>query len=99
MPGMGEYSGMRAVTAPTRDDVLAAADRIGRFLEPTPLVESDGFLLKLETFQPTGSFKVRGATSALTKLDEPVVTASAGNAALAVAWAAQQLGLDATVVV
>src|SRR4051794_26279357 len=90
---------MRAVTAPTRDEVLAAAGRIGRFLEPTPLVASDGFELKLETFQPTGSFKVRGALAALTLLDEPVVTASAGNHGLATAWAAQQLGLDATIVV
>jgi threonine dehydratase len=90
---------MRTVEAPTRDDVRAAEQRIRPFLPPTPLVASDGFGLKLETFQPTGSFKVRGALAALTRVDEPVVTASAGNHGLAVGWAAQQLRLDATVVV
>jgi threonine dehydratase len=101
MPGKSQYSAVRIVETPTRGDVEAAAERIGPFLEPTPLVESDGYALKLETFQPTGSFKVRGAVAALTDLDpgEPIVTASAGNHGLALAWAAQQLGFDATVVV
>ena len=90
---------MRTVEAPTREDVRAAEQRIRPFLPPTPLVASDGFALKLETFQPTGSFKVRGALAALTRVDEPVVTASAGNHGLAVGWAAQKLRLDATVVV
>jgi threonine dehydratase len=90
---------MRTVEAPTREDVRAAAERIRPFLPPTPLVASDGFALKLETFQPTGSFKVRGALAALTALDEPIVCASAGNHGLGVAWAAAQLGLDATIVV
>jgi threonine dehydratase len=99
MPGTDEYTRMRAVEAPTREDVRAAEERIRRFLPPTPLVESDGFALKLETFQPTGSFKVRGAVAALSVLDEPVVCASAGNHGLGVAWAAAQLGLDATIVV
>jgi threonine dehydratase len=57
-------------------------------------------LLKLEIVQPTGSFKVRGGLAALTLLppDERVVAASAGNHALGIAWAAEQLGIDATVV-
>ena len=99
MPGTHQYTGMRTVEAPTREDVHAAEQRIRPLLPPTPLVASDGFALKLETFQPTGSFKVRGALSALTLLDEPVICASAGNHGLAVAWAARQLGLDATIVV
>ena len=101
MPGTVEYSRMRAVQKPTRDDVLAAETRVRAFLAPTPLVESDGFSLKLESLQPTGSFKVRGAVSALTLLEpgERVVTASAGNHGLAVAWAAERLGLEATIVV
>jgi threonine dehydratase len=90
---------MRTVEAPTLEDVHAAETRIRPYLPPTPLVPSDGFHLKLETFQPTGSFKVRGALSALTLADEPVVCASAGNHALAIAWAAAELGIDATVVV
>jgi threonine dehydratase len=85
---------MRTVHAPTRADVEAAVR-----LPPTPVVDSDGFRLKLETLQPTGSFKVRGALNALSKLDGPVVTASAGNFGLAVAWSAGRLGLAATVVV
>jgi threonine dehydratase len=86
---------MRTVQAPTRADVLAAAERIGPYLPPSPLIAG----LKLETLQPTGSFKVRGALNALLLSDEPVVTASAGNFGLGIAWAAQQLGRQATVVV
>lgn len=85
---------MRTVQPPTRADVEQAVR-----LEPTPLVESDGFTLKLETLQPTGSFKVRGAANALARVDEPVVTASAGNFGLALAWAATRAGIEATVVV
>jgi threonine dehydratase len=101
MPGTDEYTGVRTVQAPTRDDVLAAAERLRLHLRPTPVVESDGCLLKLESLQPTGSFKVRGALAALTALEPgtQVVTASAGNHGLAIAWAAEKLGLDATIVV
>ncbi|MQA01308.1 MAG: pyridoxal-phosphate dependent enzyme [Streptosporangiales bacterium] len=63
---------------------------------------ADGeLLLKLETCQPTGAFKVRGALNALSNLpaDTPVVTASAGNAGLGVAYAAGRLGRTATIVV
>jgi threonine dehydratase len=85
---------------PSRDAVLEARDRLDPYLEATPLVESPalGTLLKLETVQPTGSFKVRGAFSALSLLAEgtPVVTASAGNHARC--HAAETLGLPATVV-
>jgi threonine dehydratase len=60
--------------------------------------------LKLETLQPTGSFKVRGALvavgAALARDPElPIVTASAGNHGLGVAFAASRLGAGATVVV
>jgi threonine dehydratase len=82
-------------------DVVAAA------LPPTPLIQSpglgDGVSLKLEGFQPTGAFKVRGALAALSamagKASGGVVTASSGNHALGVAWAAQRLDISATVVV
>lgn len=59
--------------------------------------------LKLESLQVTNSFKARGALNALTRLrDEQgagvrVVTASAGNHGRAIAWAAERLGLGATV--
>lgn len=90
-------------------DVYRARQRIGTRVRRTPLVESPSLsalagtrvLLKLETVQPTGSFKVRGATHALAVLAEQgctrVVTASTGNHGRAVAYAAQALGMQATV--
>jgi threonine dehydratase len=95
---------MRAVRVPTVDDVLAAREIVARDLPPTPVIASealgDGVILKLETMQPTGSFKVRGALSAIAKEpSEAVVTASAGNHGLGVAYAATRYGATATVVV
>jgi len=60
--------------------------------------------LKLENLQPIGSFKLRGALNAIRRarpenLRAGVVTASAGNMAQGVAWAARELGLPCTVVV
>ena len=58
--------------------------------------------LKLETLQPTGSFKVRGAlaaTAAYAGAPGGIVTASAGNHGLGIAWAASRLGVQATIVV
>ncbi|WNM26121.1 threonine ammonia-lyase [Demequina capsici] len=58
--------------------------------------------MKLENLQRTGSFKLRGATYRLSRLTDAerargVVAASAGNHAQGVAFAAQQLGIDATI--
>ena len=60
--------------------------------------------LKLENLQPIGSFKIRGATNAIRQarteeLAAGVVTASAGNMAQGVAWAAREAGVPATIVV
>jgi threonine dehydratase len=90
-------------------DVYRARRRIeGRVLR-TPLVASPALsavanapvYLKLETVQPTGSFKVRGATNALVRLAQAgcsrVVTASTGNHGRAVAHAAHALGIEAVV--
>jgi threonine dehydratase len=95
---------IRHVSAPTRKDLDAAWAVVGRRLAPTPLVPAptlgEGVHLKLETLQPTGSFKVRGGLAALSRAGGgPVITASAGNAGLGIAWAAAALGVDATVVV
>ncbi len=75
----------------------------------TPLVrlEHDGeaeLYLKLETLQPVNSFKIRGAGNAILKataaeLADGVVTASAGNMAQGVAYAARLRGVPATIVV
>jgi threonine dehydratase len=93
----------------TLADVYAARRRMeGRVLR-TPLVESHALsaiakapvYLKLETVQPTSSFKLRGATNALVRLAEAgctrVVTASTGNHGRAVAHAARALGIEAAV--
>jgi threonine dehydratase len=60
--------------------------------------------LKLENLQPVGSFKIRGATNAIRaaspeQLAGGVVTASAGNMAQGLAWAAREAGVPATIVV
>jgi threonine dehydratase len=59
--------------------------------------------LKLENLQPIGSFKIRGAANAITRLppeqlEGGVVTASAGNMAQGVAWCARKLGIPCTVI-
>ena len=59
--------------------------------------------LKLECLQPIGSFKLRGATSAIRQADPAawrggVWTTSAGNMAQGVCWVARELGVPATVV-
>lgn len=59
--------------------------------------------LKLECFQHTGTFKARGALSVVTALPDPekgigITAASAGNHAIAAAWAARQFGMSAKVV-
>jgi threonine dehydratase len=92
-------------------DVLAARDRVAATARHTPLDYSHTFSsmtgadvhLKLETFQRTGSFKIRGATNRIATLSEAereagVVTASAGNHAQGVALAATRIGVDSKIV-
>lgn len=92
----------RIVSAPISADLAAAREVVSRHLRPTPLVATgDRSWLKLETLQPTGAFKVRGAIAALSAIDlsSRIVTASAGNHALGLAWASQKLSIPATIVV
>ena len=95
----------RAVSAPTHGDLDAAWSTVRRHLARSPVDLGAGTVedpvLKLENLHPTGSFKVRGALNALGALDPgiPVVTASAGNHGLGVAFASRALGRSATVVV
>ena len=86
-------------------DVLAAQARLRRYLEPTPThyAERFGCWLKLENLQRTGSYKVRGALNALLAMRErcderTVVTASAGNHAQGLAWAAYCLNVPVVTV-
>jgi len=90
--------------------IEAARDRIAGTATRTPLVRlrvEDApaeIYLKLENLQPISSFKIRGAINAVL-LAAPgdrakgLVTASAGNMAQGVAWAARTLGVPATIVV
>jgi threonine dehydratase len=67
----------------------------------TPVVAFDDRIqLKLESLQPIRSFKLRGALNAMRAqpLQDVVVTASAGNMAQGVAWAARELGVRARIV-
>jgi threonine dehydratase len=97
----------REVRPPMAAQFESARDAVARNLRPTPLVPLHGALgtlwCKLETLQPGGSFKVRGAVAAISaavadRPDVQIVTCSAGNHGLGVAFAAQLLGVPATVV-
>lgn len=94
----------------TKEDILAAAQRVAPYVRTTPVIRlergcfdvaADTFL-KLECLQVTGSFKPRGAFNRL--LSEPippsgVIAASGGNHGIAVAYVAQKLGVRAEIYV
>lgn len=91
-------------------ETITAADCVIRpYLRRTPVVEvraprgaSHDVTLKLELLQHSGSFKARGAFANLLLRHVPtggVVAASGGNHGAAVAYAAQRLGVDATIFV
>jgi len=96
---------------PTIADVIAARGVVDRYLPRAPLERSPllsaelgaDIHLKIETFKPTRTFKVRGALNKIASLDDAarrrgVVAASAGSHAQGVAFAASALGAPATVV-
>ena len=93
------------------DAIFAARDRLAQHARRTPLLESPFLneiagrrvLIKAECLQHTGSFKFRGAWSALTALPaekraQGVCAVSSGNHAQGVAMAAQMIGVPATIV-
>jgi len=95
---------------PTLADIQAARERVAGHARETPIYGSETLSrlcgrktwLKAENLQRTGSFKVRGAVNKLATMGEAeraagVVAASAGNHGQAVAWAARELGVKATV--
>jgi len=98
------------VARPTLADIDAARNRIEGIARVTPVHSSDTLAricgrpvsLKAENLQRTGSFKIRGAVNTIgslspTEKEAGVVTASAGNHGQAVAWAARQAGIVATI--
>jgi threonine dehydratase len=101
---------MATRTAPTLADIRAARERVRVLARTTPVYSSETLgrrsgrrvLLKAENLQRTGSFKIRGAVNRIARLGEAeraagVVTASAGNHGQAVALAAREAGVAATV--
>jgi threonine dehydratase len=105
---------MQAATeqSPTLQDVRTAAGRLRDVVRMTPLQRAEALgasfgadvRLKLECWQRTGSFKLRGAYNAIASLSEAerargVVTASAGNHGQAVALAAREHGVRAIIFV
>ena len=97
-------------TAPTLADIEAARARLAGVARETPLYPTETFtrlsgrpvFLKAENLQRTGSFKIRGAYNTIATLGPEeraagVVAASAGNHGQAVAWAAREAGISATI--
>jgi threonine dehydratase len=98
--------------APGLADFEAARSRLADVARVTPLYGSETLtrltgrpvFLKEENLQRTGSFKIRGAVNRLATLSDEeraagVVAASAGNHGQAVAWAAREAGVAATIFV
>jgi threonine dehydratase len=91
------------------DEVRGAARRLHGIAVRTPLVPfpaagAASVLIKPESLQPTGAFKLRGAYNAIASLPvedrrRGVVTHSSGNHGYAVAYAAALLGVTAAIVV
>jgi threonine dehydratase len=95
----------------TRARIIATEQAIRQHVRRTPILEADAaefglapgrLLFKLELLQHSGSFKARGAFANLLLREVPeagVVAASGGNHGAAVAYAARQLGILATIFV
>jgi threonine dehydratase len=92
-------------------DFEEAKKRVDEVIIPTPLIYSLAFskecrnmvYIKPENLQRTGAFKIRGAYNKIMKMDDEsksrgLIASSAGNHAQGVAYAAQQLGVKATIV-
>ena len=99
-------------TTPRLADIEAARQRLDGVARVTPVYSSETLSqltgrrvwLKAENLQRTGSFKIRGAFNRISTLagrdgGAGVVAASAGNHGQAVAWAAREVGVPATVFV
>ena len=98
------------LTGPTVADIEEARARLAGVARVTPIYPTETFtrlsgrpvLLKAENLQRTGSFKIRGAYNTIATLGPAergagVVAASAGNHGQAVAWAAREAGIQATI--
>jgi threonine dehydratase len=93
--------------AASMETILEAHDRIKGRIHHTPVMTSNSLnelihrnlYFKCESMQKTGSFKARGAMNAILKNNyASVATHSSGNHGQALAWAAQQVGIPAYIV-
>src|SRR3712207_228673 len=92
----------------TLDDIRRAAERVRGIARTTPLLDVSTLagrplLLKCESLQPGGAFKIRGAYNMVAQLTPEqrargVITYSSGNHGQAMALAARELGAPAVVV-
>jgi threonine dehydratase len=95
---------------PSVGGIEEARRRLAGVAQLTPIHYSETFsrlagrpvLLKAENLQRTGAFKIRGAVNKIATLSDEerragVAAASAGNHGQAVAWAAREAGIEATV--
>ena len=103
---------MKTKTAPGLKEIQEARARLEGIARVTPVYGTETLsriigrevALKAENLQRTGSFKIRGAVNKIATLSDAekragVVAASAGNHGQAVAWAAREAGVKATVFV
>ena len=103
---------MKTKTAPGLKEIQEARARLEGIARVTPVYGTETLskligrevALKAENLQRTGSFKIRGAVNKIATLTEGekrsgVIAASAGNHGQAVAWAAREAGVKATVFV
>src|SRR6202165_2490673 len=101
-----------ATAVPTFNDVLAARERISRYLQPTALHRYPALddlvgtetWVKHENHQPVCAFKVRGGINLMSQLSEDerrrgVITASTGNHGQSIAYAARLFGVRAIICV
>lgn len=100
-----------AVMPASLADIRGAAAALAGIAYRTPLVASPALAaargapvrFKPELCQPIGAFKIRGAWTAVTRLDAAarargILTHSSGNHGQAIAWVGQRLGIRAVVV-
>src|SRR3989442_3988153 len=105
------YGTARRITGPiSLEEIQADRARLPASVVRTPLVGLNvedslvDIFLKLENLQPTGSFKVRGASNSIALAGPEarargVYTVSAGNMAQALAWQARERGIERTTIV
>jgi threonine dehydratase len=87
----------------TTDEIFAARARIRGVANVTPVLACRDLLLKAESFQPIGSFKIRGAYNMTAQIPDAIrakgiITYSSGNHAQGVAYAARAFGIKAVIV-